>query len=435
MSFRVRLTAVAAVAVAGSVLLASAALYLVVRQQLLSRLDRSLERRWSVLAARPAGRLLGPRAASASVPYVQVVAASGAVSRPPGASSGIPVSRGVLDVAEGRRGRFFAGVSIAGTQVRVLTEPLERGLALQVGRPLTEVRETLSGLALALFLIDGAGVAVAVVLGAAVSRTALLPLARLTGTVEQVTETGALGMRIEEGNDELGRLARRFNAMLGSLDASLQAQRQLVADASHELRTPLTSLRMNLELFRRADLPAADRERLPAELIGQVDELTRIVSDLVELAREGESGALLEDLRLDTLVADAVERFAPHAAAVRFATRLQPSLVQGDRGRLDRAITNLLENAAKWSPPGGAIEVAVANGEVRVRDHGPGINPADLPFVFDRFYRSAAARGQPGSGLGLAIVRRIAELHGGTIGAEQAEGGGALLRLSLPPAE
>lgn len=439
MSFRTRLTAVAAVAVAGSVLLASVALYLVLRQQLLGHLDRSLERRASVLAVRPVARLLRPRTGSpfdASAPYVQVVAANGVVSLPRNASARIPVGSRALDVAAGRRRGFFATANIAGTHVRVLTESRGPGLALQVGRPLTEVRDTLSRLALTLLLIDGAGVALAAALGAAVSRAALLPLARLTRTVEQVTETGALGTRIEEGSDELGRLAHRFNAMLGSLDVSLQAQRQLVADASHELRTPLTSLRINLELLlRRADMPAADRERLLADLVGQVDELTGVVGDLVELAREGEPGALMEDLRLDALVADAVERFSSYAPGLRFERRLEPSIVHGDPGRLGRAITNLLENAAKWSPPGGVIEVAVSDGEVRVRDHGPGIDPIDLPFIFDRFYRSAAARGRPGSGLGLAIVRRVAELHGGTIGAEQARGGGALLRLTLPPVE
>jgi len=157
-----------------------------------------------------------------------------------------------------------------------------------------------------------------------------------------------------------------------------------------------------------------------------------LVADLVDLARGDEPQPDIEDVRLDTLVAEAVERARRHASDKVFSTQLEPCVVEGVPARLDRAVTNLLDNAAKWSPAGGRIEVSVHDGKVTVRDHGPGIADADLPYVFDRFYRAEAARGLPGSGLGLAIVRQVAESHGGTVAAERANGGGARMSLELP---
>ena len=218
--------------------------------------------------------------------------------------------------------------------------------------------------------------------------------------------------------------------MLGELEHSLAAQRQLVADASHELRTPLTSLRTNLEVLARGGLAPGDHERLRADLIAQLEELTLLVSDLVDLARDEEPCEELEPVALDELVAAAVERARRHAPGVAFAARLEPTLVEGVRGRLDRAVANLLDNAAKHGD--GRVEVELRDGVLTVRDHGPGIAADDLPYVFDRFYRSTAARGRPGSGLGLAIVRQAAEAHGGSVRAGRAPGGGAELTLALP---
>jgi two-component system sensor histidine kinase MprB len=251
-----------------------------------------------------------------------------------------------------------------------------------------------------------------------------------------VARTRDLSRRIRtDGTDELSRLGASFNTMLEALANAERSQRQLVADASHELRTPLTSLRTNIEVMSSDMLAPDDKERLLRDLIAQLDELTVLVADLVDLARDDEPDAAAEDVRLDTLVSDAVERARRHAADKVFFTDLHPCLVEGVPGRLDRAVTNLLDNAAKWSPPGGQIEVTVSDGEVRVRDHGPGIADSDLPYVFDRFYRAPAARGLPGSGLGLAIVRQVAEAHGGTVMAERANGGGASMRLKLPVAD
>src|SRR5439155_3939979 len=244
---------------------------------------------------------------------------------------------------------------------------------------------------------------------------------------EHVARTRDLSRRIEAGGtDELSRLGASLNTMLAALDESQRAQRELVADASHELRTPLTSLRTNMEVLSEVDaLPPQDREKLLRDVIAQLDELTVLVTDLVDLARGDEPVEITQDVRLDLLVAEAVERAQRHASEKRFTTDLQPSLVLGVPGRLVRAVANLLDNAAKWSPTDGEIEVTVRDGEVSVRDHGPGIDEADLPFVFDRFYRASTARGLPGSGLGLAIVRQVAASHGGEVIAERAESGGA----------
>jgi two-component system sensor histidine kinase MprB len=257
---------------------------------------------------------------------------------------------------------------------------------------------------------------------------------RLTDAAQRVAETRDLAHRIETaGEDELGRLASSFNSMLEALDGSLRAQRQLVADASHELRTPLTSLRTNIEVLARAqDLPSDERARILGDVTLQLDELTGLLGDLIELARGGELAFQQEDVRLDVLVADTVERVAARFPGLRFTPELEPAIVVGTPERLHRAIGNLLDNAAKWSPPGGEVDVRVAGGDVMVRDHGPGIADEDLPYVFDRFYRSPGARGTPGSGLGLAIVTQIAESHGGTVTADNAEGGGARFTLHLP---
>jgi two-component system sensor histidine kinase MprB len=221
-----------------------------------------------------------------------------------------------------------------------------------------------------------------------------------------------------------------------ALDDSVHAQRQLVADASHELRTPVTSLRTNIEILQQADdMDAHERRRLLSDVVEQIDELTGLMNDLIELSRGEERHAAAEDVRLDVLVGEVVERARRHAPAATFATELAPTVVVGVPARLERAVTNLIDNAAKYSPPEEPVEIALHGEELTVRDHGPGISAEDLPHVFDRFYRGAEARGRPGSGLGLAIVRQVAEQHRGSVAAESPPGGGTLMRLTLPGAE
>jgi two-component system sensor histidine kinase MprB len=312
---------------------------------------------------------------------------------------------------------------------------LFQGAALQVAFPLDEVDQFLRRLILILGSVMVGGTVLAAGLGRVVASTALSPVRDLTHAAEKVAMTKDLAHRIaREGSDELGRLASSFNAMLEALDASLKAQRQLVADASHEIRTPLTSLRTNIEVLAKTDaLSPSEKDNLLGDVIGQLDELTVLMGNLIELARGEEPDVEAEEVRLDLLVESAVERAQRNWPEVRFVSRLSPSTVQAIPTRVERAIMNLLDNAAKWSPQQGEVEVTVSDGEVRVRDQGPGISAADLPYVFDRFYRAADARGMPGSGIGLAIVRQVATSHGGWASAENADGGGAILKLALPP--
>jgi two-component system, OmpR family, sensor histidine kinase MprB len=441
MSFRARLALVAAAAVALAVVLASVVVYVVVRNQLRGTVDGALRDRAAEISRVPLHAFRegdqaflerGPGLGEAPG-YVQVVTSDGTTIRAADERTELPVSERVLSVANGDSGSFFTDASVAGVHVHVLTIPGSSGFAVQIARPLGEVDRSLDRIRLFLILIAAGGVAVATALGLAVSRAALAPVRRLTSATERVTETGDLSERIDTtGRDELSRLATSFNTMLGALQESTRAQRQLVADASHELRTPLTSLRTNIEVLAGEHrLPAAERTRLLTDVVEQLGEMTSLIAELIALARAEQQPVEPEDVRLDLVAADAVERARRNRPGVTFKTDLEESLVNGDPQTIERAVGNLLDNAAKWSPPGGEVEVAIHEGELIVRDHGPGIDEEDLPFVFDRFYRATSARGMPGSGLGLAIVRQVAEAHGGTVTAERAEGGGTRISLRL----
>ena len=440
MSFRARLAIGAASAVALAVVLASAVVYIVVRNQLRGTVDAALRDRAAEISQTPLRAIQeGDRAVldahelGGAPGYLQVVQSNGSTIRPPNETVELPVSAQVLAVAKGRGGAFFLDTHVSDVHLRVFTIPGSSGFAVQIARPLTEVDHSLERIRFYLLLIALGGIAAAATLGLAVTRAAVAPVRRLTEASERVTQTGDLSERIElSGQDELSRLASSFNTMLAALEQSTQAQRQLVADASHELRTPLTSLRTNIEVLAGEHrLPAADRKRLLADVVGELGEMTTLVSELIELARGDQPLAEPEDVRLDLLAADAVERAKRARPNVTFSTRLEESMVHGDPSTIERAVSNLLDNAAKWSPAGAEVEVQVRDGEVKIRDHGPGIAEEDLPFIFDRFYRARSARGMPGSGLGLAIVRQVALAHGGEVRAEAAEGGGTRISLRL----
>jgi two-component system, OmpR family, sensor histidine kinase MprB len=376
--------------------------------------------------------------------YQQVVNSAGTIVVRSARNVALPVDGATLRLARSGGRAFFRDARVHGIHLRVLAEPFGSGRAIQLAQPLTEVDSLLSRLRLILALLDLGGIALAALLGRLVAGAAVLPLKRLTQATEHVALTQDLSGRISPaGEDELGRLARSFNAMLdalersmSALDDSVHAQRQLVADASHELRTPVTSLRTNIEILQQAvDMAPNERERLLGDVVEQIEELTRLMNDLIELARGEERDGSAEDVRLDLLVSEVVERARRHSPASTFRTELQPTLVAGVPARLERAITNLIDNAAKYSPPEEPVEIALRDGQLTVRDHGPGISAEDLPHVFDRFYRGAEARGRPGSGLGLAIVRQVVAQHGGGVSAEPAAGGGTLMRLRLAGAE
>jgi two-component system sensor histidine kinase MprB len=431
MSFRLRVTLLAAAAVAAAVAGSAAAVYVVVRHQLLGEIDSSLAGRAHAFVEHPPPGFdlgyvqLGPRAGLGGPPtYLQVIDSSGR-----GAAVELPgIDRAKKLAASGGK-PFYADGTVEDTHVRVYAAQVADGFAIQVARSLSEVDHTLNQLGLFMLLIGLAGVGIAGGLGLVVASAALRPVESLTSVAEEVTATRDLSRRIEvNSEDELGRLASAFNEMLVALDTSVKAQRRLVADASHELRTPLASLRTNIEVLAGGkELPAGEREKLLADVIGQVEELTALVGDLVEIDRERPEE--VEDVRLDELVENAVARAKVRTPTVLFRMQLQESLVRGSPAQLDRAVSNLLDNAAKWS---SSVDIAVSDHEVTVRDHGPGISNEDLPHVFDRFYRAANARNLPGSGLGLAIVRQVAQVHGGEATAENAADGGAVFRLKLP---
>jgi two-component system, OmpR family, sensor histidine kinase MprB len=440
MSFRLRLTLSAAAAVALAVAVACAIAYVVVGRQMYGQVDSSLRAQAAHLSGAPVpqslrARLGGPFA-SADTYYWQLVTASGRRSQPQyfRGQRLLPLTQEALVAANTLVSTELADMTVRGVHLRVATVSVAPGFSVQIARRLSDADVVLSQLRIWFLLVAAGGIALAAFLGAFVARDALRPVRRLTDAAEHVAETHDLTGRIEvSGQDELSRLAASFNTMLAALEQAVAAQRQLVADASHELRTPLTSLRTNFEvLMRPGPLPAESRRKLERDVHRQFDEMAALVGDIVELARDGQTPAEEDDVRLDVLVADAVERAERNANDVRFRLVAEPTLVRGVPARLDRAVTNLLDNAAKWSPAGELVEVEVAGGTVGVRDHGPGISDDDLPFIFDRFYRSAEARSMPGSGLGLAIVRQVAEAHGGHVTAERPPGGGSRFVLSVP---
>lgn len=444
MSFRARVAIGAAAAVALAVVLASVVVFFVVSGQLRAEIDDTLEERaheifripLSEIPLRNGESFLGIRPGFGEPnTLVQVVKSNGDTLRQLYDDVELPVSDDVLALTSaGMRGdSVISETDVAGTHVRVLSVAYEPGYAVQIARPLTEMDAALSRIRLFLLVVALSGIGIAAALGLVVSRAALAPVRRLTEAAERVTETGDLSERIElGGRDELSRLATSFNTMLAGLEESNRAQRQLVADASHEPRTPLTSLRTNIEVLAgdRA-LPAEERGRLLSDVVEQLGEMTTLIAGLIELARAEQRTVAPEDVRLDLVAADAIERTQRNRPSVAVKARLEESIVQGVPATIDRAIGNLIDNAAKWSPPGTEIEVDVRDGQVSVRDHGPGIANEDLPYVFDRFYRARSARGMPGSGLGLAIVRQVAETHGGEVVAEQADGGGTRMTLRL----
>ena len=455
MSLRKRIAWVAASAVALAVIVASIVCYMVVRTQLLNQVDSLLQQQAGLVSQLPncndtyVPNL--PAKAGGGAPIWQVTTNSGVVA----CSSGnipLPVTETILAIANGPPHESrLDNVNLGGTPGRELT--VQVGLrfgfggpqvpaALQLARPLDGVQKILRELRFVLLLVCAGGIALAAVLGRLAARRVLAPLAEVAQTAHHIEETEDLSSRIRvHADDEVGQLATRFNAMIErlqhsreALDESVRAQRQLVADASHELRTPITSLRTNVEvLMEQGDaLSDEDRRRLLADVLEQSEELIALIGDVIELARGDLPITTAEDIRLDRIVAESVSRARRNFPHINFLTTLDEVIVEGVPERLHRAVNNLLDNAAHHSPAGGYVEVVVDRDGVRVRDHGTGIDEADLPYVFDRFFRGANSRHRQGSGLGLAIVRQVAIQHGGSVEAGNAPGGGALFTLRLP---
>jgi len=439
MSLRTRIAVAGGAVVAAALLLVALVLYPAVEANLRNHLDQTLataaEQAPTMAAALKAK--VGREGADPKFPLEPVGLGTIELQIVPE-----PVAAGPSDqfvdltdrdvaVAAGRAGPYFRDVDFQGIDYRVYTAqfPGSPGSLVRTATPASDPDSILRELFWLLTASAAAATVLAVVASRLAARRVLRPVARLTQAIEHIRDSGDLTIPVPAGGtDEIGRLGSAFAAMTAALDGSVGAQRRLVADASHELRTPLTSLTVNLTLL--AENPADDQApQLAADALAQTGELTRLVNDLVDLARYGEPPVHTEDVRLDLVAARIADRRAPHANL-----DLSPTLVHGDPDALERAVANLVDNAVKWTPPGGPIKIRVASGVVEVTDSGPGISDVDRPFVFDRFYRSPAARAHPGSGLGLAIVRQVAEAHGGSAEAVRHEGGGARLRLVVPEA-
>jgi two-component system sensor histidine kinase MprB len=456
MLLRRRISIVAALTVAAAVAVAMLASYFIVRGRLISQIDSELiaqAQRYQALgvaAIGPHTRLPANSAnGGANAPYVELVNRAGQTESYLGGLSW-PSTRATVAVAKGtKNGVLATAMSNNGFELRTFAfhavaaspDGYSTPVAIVLARPLGPVQSVLASMRLILSLLFITVVALAALLARLATRRVLRPLAEVTATAQLIGETDDLSRRLTvDKADEVGQLAARFNEMLerletsrAALDLSVSAQRQLVADASHELRTPVTSLRTNVEvLLSGAELEAEDRERLLRDVVEQSEELSNLVSDLIEVARGDTPPAEPVEIRLDQLVEEALDRARRNAPAVRYLEQLEPVTVSGDPDRLARAINNLLDNAALHAGHGGPVEVTVDSGGVTVRDHGDGISDEDLPHIFDRFYRGARSRARQGSGLGLAIVSQTATQHGGQASAENAPDGGALFRLSLP---
>ncbi len=368
--------------------------------------------------------------------YFQVVYPDGSASRTSGEQAPLPVDSRAVEIAKRAHGSFFDTATVNGVHLEILTvgDPFDHW-AVQVALPLTSVDSVLNGLLLPYGLLIAGGVLLAGLLGLTISRAALAPIERFLHRTEDVTSELEHPHHLEEtGASELRRLAASFNRTLDALEHSIEAQRNLVADASHELRTPIAALRSNIQIFLESGrLPPEERQALQQSILAELDELTQVVANVVELARGSGASAHREQVELDSLVYDAVDRAQRRASQMEFSVDLEPTLVDGVPDRIGRAITNVIDNARKWSPPDGTIDVRLRAGVLSVRDHGPGFDERDLPHVFDRFYRAAHARRLPGSGLGLAIVRQTALAHGGNAMALNAPDGGAVVQVSFGP--
>ena len=426
MTFRTRLTVLTSLAAAVALVGASLVVYYTYRHDLLREADRQLAAGLTQATTSPTSVLnLAP--ATKATSFREVLPGSGVavvvhitpVRYQPAYNPAVGEHR-------------YSTETIGGVPVRRLTL-VGSDPAISLTRSLADVSHSLSRLRWLLVIACLGGVGLAMLLATIVAGRAIAPLRRLTEAAERITRTGELSQRTgQRGRDEVSRLSTQLDALLASLEESLQKQRQLVADASHELRTPLTSLRANIGLLvRRDELEPNELEDLVADVEDELDSMTMLVTELVELAQGEELGGEIAEFRLDELVQSAVDRAARRTKKVAFRTELEPTTVVGMRDRVERAVENLLDNARKWSPAGETIDVSVRGGVVEVRDRGPGIASEDAPLVFNRFYRSLGARGTPGAGLGLAIVKQVADAHHGNVTVADAPGGGAILRLSF----
>ncbi|MGX1810992.1 HAMP domain-containing sensor histidine kinase [Nocardia sp. NPDC055321] len=440
-----RVTLLAASVVTVAVAVTSIAAYSLVARSLYDDVDTQLRTRATFMISKNVDRMTYLEARTLGSLFSDDIGVT--LIYPGGGSSGLvigsdttpPLGDPEMAVA---RGELDFSLRTIGDR-RVLAQHINSGVTLVIEQRLQPTRDMLDRLTWLLFLVGGCGILLAAAAGTAVARTGLRPVARLTSAIQRVAQTDDLAPIPVSGDDELATLTERFNTMLRALSDSRERQRRLVADAGHELKTPLTSLRTNAELLIASDRPGApsipdeDMAELRDDVMAQIQELSTLVGDLVDLAREDVPDAQFERVDVAVAAERALERVRRRRGEVEFDAELRPWCVYGDQAGLERALLNVMDNAAKWSPAGSQVRIAmVANGrgllEFTVDDAGPGIEPGDRELVFERFYRATSARSMPGSGLGLAIVKQIVLKHGGTVAVESSARGGTLIRIVLP---
>ena len=435
------------IAVALAVALTSVAGYVTLRISLYRALDAEMVQTATSLAVVPVAqdiRTLGgltERALRAGNVSVAAIRTDGETFYVPDERDHLVLGAKELAVARLQSGYSARnGVTSGGDAYRIVAVPITDlgNYALVLGRPLQPTNDILSSLWLVLIIFGVAGVIIAAVVGAYVARSSLRPVRELSAAVEYVSVTKELTpITINAPAGDIAVLAESFNQMLQSLASSRERQARLIADAGHELRTPLTSLRTNIELLA-ADaesgmLKQKDRIAILADVKAQLVEFTELIGDLVQLARD-ETASTPEALDFRNVVNAALDRVRRRAHGLIFDVELNPFYLVGDSDTLERAITNLLDNAVKWSPPNGTIRVQLEGDRLRVADQGPGISEADMPFIFDRFYRGDTARQTSGTGLGLSIVAQTVAQHGGWVTAGRSAQGGAEFTIQLPGA-
>jgi two-component system sensor histidine kinase MprB len=449
MSLRTRLTVIVAVIVAVAVVGGAYAAHLSTQHALNDETDKFLRDRAAGFVHQPPGDLGGDFGGASSEKedeedghsryfefdaIQQTIDRNGHITNSLPNQPRLPIDAEDRELAGTHEGSYYRDVTIGGDRYRMITASLRDGGAVQIARKVSETDDVLDVLRTRLVVIALAGVAFAALAAWLVMRRATRPIEQLTDTAEHIAETQDLTTPIPvKGDDEVGRLASSFNTMLVALDTSREQQQRLVMDASHELRTPLTAVRTNIDFLGRATaLGAEERAQLIDETRLELDELTNLVSEMVELATDVRSEEPVEPVALADIANDVVTRFRRRTGSEIELDVADAGAVDGRRAMLGRALSNLVDNALKFSPAGATVEVTVRGATIEVADRGPGIDPVDRDRVFDRFYRATSARTLPGSGLGLSIVSQIAALHGGSVVLEPREGGGTVARLTLP---
>ncbi|HET9840406.1 MAG TPA: HAMP domain-containing sensor histidine kinase [Nocardioides sp.] len=432
-------------AVCFSVALVALGAYVTVKMSLQGTLDNSLlDRAHQAAAAAPddvlSSQPVPSYAAGVADVRLFVVTPDGRAITMVKSKAPVPLGEPEIAVATGHSAQSIRTVAKGGADYRVVAVPARNGgYAVVLVQNMSTQERVLKRLGAVMLLFGIAGVIGAAAAGWAVARNGLRPVRRLTRNVERIARTEDLQPLPVEGDDEIARLATAFNDMLVGLSASRDRQRRLVADAGHELRTPLTSLRTNLDLLLQADaagggLDAAARSELLDDVRGQIEEMSTLVGDLVELARDEPVTPVVEQVDLAEVVDRAVARARRRGSSLAFDVDTEPWWVTGESASLERAVTNLLDNAVKWSPPEGTVRIRLNHGTLTVDDEGPGIAPGDRDQVFERFYRSEESRSMPGSGLGLSIVRQVIERHAGNVRVDETDSGGTRMVLQVPGA-